>query len=81
MNVVTLAGLNRAALAEHPAFAVWRSRFYRDLHRGLENAQLTALPMLTKAILMCVDSIPTNGTRQGAVVRRSERAITVAQPH
>ena len=40
------------ALAELRAFALARSPFYRECHRGLENAPLGALPPLTKAMLM-----------------------------
>jgi putative adenylate-forming enzyme len=41
-----------SALAELRTFAVARSPFYRDLHKGLEKAPLTALPIVTKATLM-----------------------------
>lgn len=40
------------ALAELRTFAVARSPFYRDLHGGLEDAPLAALPIVTKATLM-----------------------------
>ena len=40
------------ALAELRAFALARSPFYREFHRGLEAAPLDALPVLTKATLM-----------------------------
>ena len=40
------------ALAELRAFALARSPFYREFHRGLEAAPLEALPVLTKATLM-----------------------------
>jgi putative adenylate-forming enzyme len=40
------------ALAELRAYAVARSPFYRVVHRGLENAPLTALPVVTKANVM-----------------------------
>jgi len=34
------------------AFAIERSPFYRDVHRGLERAPLADLPVVTKATLM-----------------------------
>lgn len=40
------------ALRALRAFAVARSPFYRELHRGLEDAPLDALPVVTKATLM-----------------------------
>lgn len=40
------------ALGELRNYAVTRSRFYRDFHRGVEEAPLAALPVLTKATLM-----------------------------
>ena len=40
------------ALAELRAFALARSPFYREFHRGLEAAPLESLPVLTKATLM-----------------------------
>jgi putative adenylate-forming enzyme len=40
------------AVAELRAWAVARSPYYRDLHRGLEDAPLEALPIVTKAMLM-----------------------------
>lgn len=39
-------------LVDLRTFAVERSPFYRDLHRGLETAPLAALPVITKATLM-----------------------------
>lgn len=39
-------------LADLRAFAIERSPFYRDLHRGLERATLADLPVVTKATLM-----------------------------
>lgn len=39
-------------LADLRAFAASRSPFYRDLHRGLERAPLSDLPIVTKATLM-----------------------------
>jgi phenylacetate-CoA ligase len=39
-------------LAELRAYAIARSPFYRDLHRGLERAPLSDLPVVTKATLM-----------------------------
>jgi putative adenylate-forming enzyme len=39
-------------LADLRAFALERSPFYRDLHRGLERAPLSDLPVVTKATLM-----------------------------
>ncbi len=47
-----LLGHQQRRLAELRAFAVARSPFYRDLHRGLENAPLQALPVVTKADVM-----------------------------
>jgi len=40
------------AFAELRAHATARSPFYRELHRGLEDAPLEALPVVTKATLM-----------------------------
>ena len=40
------------ALEDVRAFAVDRSPFYRELHRGLERAPLSALPVVTKQQLM-----------------------------
>ncbi len=40
------------ALATLRSFALARSPFYREFHRGLETAPLDALPILTKAMLM-----------------------------
>ena len=45
-------GYQARRLADLRTFAVSRSPFYRDLHRGLEGAPLTALPVVTKATLM-----------------------------
>jgi phenylacetate-CoA ligase len=39
-------------LADLRAFAVERSPFYRDLHRGLERVPLSDLPVVTKATLV-----------------------------
>ena len=39
-------------LAELRAYATAHSPFYRDLHRGLEGAPLSALPVVTKATVM-----------------------------
>lgn len=39
-------------LADLRAFATSRSPFYRDVHRGLDDAPLDALPIVTKATLM-----------------------------
>jgi putative adenylate-forming enzyme len=39
-------------LAELRGFAASNSPFYRELHRGLEDAPLASLPVVTKAILM-----------------------------
>ncbi len=46
-----LLALQAAALAELRAFALAHSPFYRELHRGLEDAPLEALPVVTKAML------------------------------
>lgn len=40
------------ALAELRQHALRRSRFYQRLHRGLERAPLTELPIVTKAMIM-----------------------------
>ena len=40
------------AIAELRAYALARSPFYREFHRGLHTAPLEALPILTKAVLM-----------------------------
>ena len=40
------------ALSELRQFAVRRSPFYRELHRGLSEAPLSELPVVTKATLM-----------------------------
>ena len=40
------------ALAELRAFAIAKSPFYREFHRGLERQPLAALPILTKSQLM-----------------------------
>jgi phenylacetate-CoA ligase len=53
-------GWSRAELESHQAralaalrgFAVERSRFYKQFHRGYEHAPLSELPVLTKAMLM-----------------------------
>ena len=42
----------KARLSELLTFARARSPFYRELHAGLENAPLDALPVVTKAMLM-----------------------------
>lgn len=47
-----LAANQARALRDLRDFAVARSPFYRDLHRGLEGAPLEALPMVTKQMLM-----------------------------
>ena len=39
-------------LADLRAYAIAHSPFYRDLHRGLEAASLSSLPVVTKATLM-----------------------------
>jgi phenylacetate-CoA ligase len=39
-------------LSDLRTFAIERSPFYRDLHRGLERAPLADLPVVTKATLM-----------------------------
>jgi phenylacetate-CoA ligase len=40
------------SLQELRTFAYARSRFYQQFHKGLEHQPLTALPVLTKAMLM-----------------------------
>jgi phenylacetate-coenzyme A ligase PaaK-like adenylate-forming protein len=40
------------ALRELREFAAARSPFYRNLHRGLDDAPLEALPVVTKGMLM-----------------------------
>ena len=45
-------GYQARRLAELRRFAAARSPFYRELHRGLDDAPLTSLPIVTKATLM-----------------------------
>ena len=47
-----LAAHQAHAVSELRAFALQRSPFYRAFHRGLEDAPLPELPVLTKAMLM-----------------------------
>jgi putative adenylate-forming enzyme len=47
-----VVGHQRHELARLRHFALQRSPFYQRFHRGLENAPLTALPVLSKAQLM-----------------------------
>lgn len=47
-----LRAFQERRLAELRAFALARSPFYRRFHRGLEEAPLSRLPVLTKADLM-----------------------------
>ena len=59
------------ALGELRSLAVSRSRFYRDFHRGLEDAPLTELPVLTKAKLMeRFDELVTDSAIRLAEVER-----------
>lgn len=51
----------RRALAELRAYASTRSRFYERLHRGMDQAPLSELPVLTKATLMTnLDELSTD---------------------
>jgi phenylacetate-CoA ligase len=60
-----------AAIAELRAFAVARSPFYRELHRGLESAPLAELPIVTKATLMeRFDDLVTDRDVRLAAVRQ-----------
>lgn len=47
-----LLAYQRRQLADLRSFAVSHSPFYRDLHRGLEDAPFDRLPSVTKATLM-----------------------------
>ena len=59
------------ALAELRAYAVAHSPFYADLHRGLDDAPLSALPTLTKSTLMeRFDDLVTDRTVRFADVER-----------
>jgi putative adenylate-forming enzyme len=51
-NRSELDAFQARSLEELRRFAVKRSAFYRRLHRGLENAPLEALPVVTKSDLM-----------------------------
>jgi putative adenylate-forming enzyme len=76
---------SRATLLEHQArrlealrrFAVARSRFYRRLHRGLESAALSQLPVVTKDQLMqAFDEVVT--TPRIRLARIQEFAATMS---
>lgn len=54
----------RRQLARLRRFAVAKSRFYRELHRGREGADLSELPPVTKAMLM--DNFDAISTARGA---------------
>ncbi|HSB35207.1 MAG TPA: phenylacetate--CoA ligase family protein, partial [Nitrospirota bacterium] len=58
------------------AFAYERSPFYRRLHRGLENAPLRELPVLTKAVMMeNFDEVVTDRAVRLADLERHVTAI------
>jgi len=60
-----------SAFEELRRFALARSPFYRELHRGLEDAPLAALPIVTKATLMeRFDDLVTDREVRLADVRR-----------
>jgi putative adenylate-forming enzyme len=69
------------ALAKLRTFAVGRSPFYREFHRGFESAPLDALPILTKATLMeRFDELVTDrGVRLADVERHVETATATAR--
>jgi hypothetical protein len=48
----TLHEHQRRRLTEPRQFALARSRFYQDFHRGLDRAPLGELPVITKATVM-----------------------------
>ena len=60
-------------LADLRAYAMARSPFYRDLHRGLAEAPLSALPVVTKATLRagCFNARVTDA-QHWAQVRRGQ---------
>jgi phenylacetate-CoA ligase len=64
------------ALAELRAFAAARSPFYRELHHGLEDAPLEALPVVTKAMVMerFDDIVTDRDVRLAAVQAHLEHA-------
>ena len=73
-----LLAYQASALADLRAFAMARSRFYRDLHRGLTDAPLTALPVVTKATLMeRFDDLVTDRDVRLAEVERHVSTATV----
>ncbi len=68
-------------LAGIRAHAVAHSPFYRELHRGLETAPLTALPALSKTTMMArFDDVVTDPDIRIADVRRHMRESRVATP-
>ena len=71
-----LQARQEAALRDLRDFAVARSPFYRDIHRGLEDAPLEGLPVVTKQVLMeRFDSVVTDpDVRLAEVERHLEHA-------
>jgi putative adenylate-forming enzyme len=72
-----LAAYQARKLGELRTFAVARSPFYAELHRGLDNAPLEALPTISKAQLMeRFDSLVTDrDVRLADVERHLEAAV------
>lgn len=71
-----LAAHQAAALAALRSHAATRSPFYRELHRGLQQAPLAELPIVTKADLMAhFDELVTDrAVRLAEVERHLEQA-------
>jgi len=68
-------------LARVRAHALAHSPYYRELHRGLETAPLTALPTLSKTTMMAhFDDIVTDPDVRIADVRRHMRESLVPAP-
>jgi hypothetical protein len=68
------------SLAELRAYAKARSPIYRDLHRGLEAAPLTELPVVTKSILMArFDDLVTDRDVHLADVERYLESATATE--
>jgi phenylacetate-CoA ligase len=60
------------------AHALARSPFYRDFHRGLENAPLHALPVLTKSLLM--ENFDALATAPGVTLAAVEGHLRLPSP-
>lgn len=74
----TLLARQGAAVAELRRWAVARSPFYRELHRGLDDAPLERLPIVTKAMLMeRFDRVATDRDVRLADVERHLRGAAV----